>query len=237
MAIPVLIIGKSGAGKSTSLRNCVNNDNWNVIKVLDKPFPFKGNINHWITDDYQTVMKYLFASKAGNIVIDDAGYLITNQFMKGHSNCGQGNAIFQFYNDIGDSFWNLIRFVTEKVQKHKIVYFIMHEDQNDFGDVKAKTIGKLLDDKVCIEGMFTIVLRCIEQSGKHLFVTQSADGAISKSPMGMFDSLTAEGQITIDNDILFVEKAIREYYDLPLTITKSEQDKKEEEGNGKTAGV
>ena len=88
------------------------------------------------------------------------------------------------------------------------MYIMMHEEQNDFGQIKAKTIGKILDEKVCIEGMFTIVLRCIEDSGKHLFVTQSADGAISKSPMGMFDELT------IDNELLLVEKAIREYYEI-----------------------
>ena len=85
-----------------------------------------------------------------------------------------------------------------------IVYVVMHEDKNDFGDIKPKTIGKLIDEKICLEGMFTFVLRWIEESGKHLFVTQSADGAVSKSPIGMFESLT------IDNDLLLVEKAIRE---------------------------
>ena len=93
---------------------------------------------------------------------------------------------------------------------------MMHEEQNEFGQVKAKTIGKILDEKVCVEGMFTIVLRCIEESGKHLFVTQAADGAISKSPMGMFQDLT------IDNDLLLVEKAVREYYELESEEEKNE---------------
>ena len=208
MATPVLIIGKSGAGKSTSLRNCAGNEDWNLIRVLNKPLPFKGKINGWNTDDYQIVMKCLISSKAKNIVIDDAGYLITNMFMQGHASQGSGNAIFTFYNKIGDYFWNLITFIIDKVPEDKIVYIMMHEEQNEFGQIKAKTIGKILDEKVCIEGMFTIVLRCIEESGKHLFVTQSADGAISKSPMGMFEDLT------IDNDLLLVEKAIREYYEI-----------------------
>jgi len=208
MATPVLIIGKSGAGKSTSLRNCAGNEDWNLIRVLNKPLPFKGKINGWNTDDYQIVMKCLISSKAKNIVIDDAGYLITNMFMQGHASQGAGNAIFTFYNKIGDYFWNLITFIIDKVPEDKIVYIMMHEEQNEFGQIKAKTIGKILDEKVCIEGMFTIVLRCIEESGKHLFVTQSTDGAISKSPMGMFEDLT------IDNDLLLVEKAIREYYEI-----------------------
>lgn len=207
MATPVLIIGKSGSGKSTSMRNCAGNPDWNLIRVLDKPLPFKGKINGWSTDDYQTVMKCLAQSKAKNIVLDDAGYLITNMFMSKHSSAGAGNGVFTLYNQIGDHFWNLIQYIV-KLPEDKIVYVIMHEDTNDFGQIKPKTIGKLLDEKVCIEGMFTIVLRCIEESGKHLFVTQSADGAVSKSPIGMFEDLT------IDNDLLIVEKAIREYYEI-----------------------
>ena len=207
MATPVLIIGKSGSGKSTSMRNCAGNPDWNLVRVLNKPLPFKGKVDGWNTDDYQTVMKCLAQSKAKNIVLDDAGYLITNMFMTKHSSAGAGNGVFTLYNQIGDHFWNLIQYIV-KLPEDKIVYVIMHEDTNDFGQIKPKTIGKLLDEKVCIEGMFTIVLRCIEESGKHMFVTQSADGAVSKSPIGMFETLT------IDNDLLVVEKAIREYYEI-----------------------
>lgn len=211
MALPVLIIGKSGSGKSTSLRNC-QNDNWNLIRVLNKPLPFKGKINGWNTDDYQTVMKCLIASKASSIVIDDAGYLITNQFMRGHSSTGKGNAVFELYNSLGDYFWNLIQFITTKVSDNKIVYVIMHEEKDDQGEVKPKTIGKLLDEKVNVAGMFTIVLRCIEESGKHMFVTQAANGAVSKSPIGLFDDLT------IDNDLAFVDQKIREYYEMDSAV-------------------
>lgn len=207
MATPVLVIGKSGAGKSTSLRNCAGNPEWNLIRVLNKPLPFKGKIDGWKTDDYQTVMKCLAQSKAKSIVIDDAGYLITNMFMNGHASAGSGNAVFSFYNKVGDSFWNLIQYII-KLPEDKIVYLMMHEDADEGGSIKPKTIGKILDEKVCVEGMFTIVLRCIEQSGKHMFVTQSADGAVSKSPMGMFEELT------IDNDLKLVDKTIREYYEL-----------------------
>ena len=216
MAIPVLIIGRSGMGKSTSLRNCVGNEDWNLIRVLDKPLPFKGKINGWHSDDYQQIMKLLVASKAKNIVIDDAGYLITNMFMSKHSSAGAGNGVFTLYNQIGDHFWNLIQFISTKVPADKIVYMIMHEESNDLGEIKPKTIGKLLDEKVCVEGMFTIVLRCIVESNKHLFVTQATDGSVSKSPIGMFESLT------IDNDILLVEKAIRDYYEMGGTEKNEE---------------
>lgn len=207
MAIPVLIIGKSGGGKSTSLRNCVDNDNWNLINVLGKPLPFKGKVPQVVTDDYEKVKKCLSSSNAKSIVVDDAGYLITNYFMRNHSAKGQGNAIFGMYNTLADNFWNLVEYI-KKLPEEKIVYIIMHEDTDDYGNIKPKTIGKLLDEKLCLEGMFTIVLRCILENGKHLFVTQADDGAVSKSPMGMFEDLH------IANDLLLVDNAIREYYGL-----------------------
>lgn len=217
MAVPILVIGKSGTGKSTAMRNCAGNEDWNLIRVLDKPLPFKGKINGWPTDDYLQVMKCLAASKAHNIVIDDAGYLITNAFMRGHSEMGAGNAQFQFYNKLADNFWNLITFVQNKVPADKIVFVIMHEDQDDFGNIRPKTIGKLLDQKVCIEGMFTIVLRSIADGQGYGFMTQNADMAVSKSPMGMFESER------IDNDFLLVEKAVREFYEIPVNSKEAKK--------------
>ena len=216
MAIPVLIIGKSGGGKSTSLRNCTDNEEWNLINVLGKPLPFKGKIPQVTTDDYSQVMKCLAGSAAHSIVIDDAGYLITNYFMKNHSSKGAGNAVFSMYNTLADNFWNLIEFV-KKLPEDKIVYIIMHEDIDDFGNVKPKTIGKLLDEKLIVEGMFTIVLRCVYESGKHLFVTQAVDGSVSKTPMGMFEELQ------IDNDLLYVDNKIREYYGLEIKEESEEK--------------
>jgi hypothetical protein len=205
MAIPVLIIGKSGSGKSTSLRNCT--EGFNLIKVLDKPLPFKGKIPCGVTDDYNKVMAWLKGAKEKSIVIDDAGYLITNHFMNNHSSAGKGNAVFSLYNEIGDKFWSLVQFIMNQLPPEKIVYVIMHEDVNDFGDIKPKTIGKMLDEKVCLEGMFTIVLRCVSSENKHMFITQSSGGAVSKSPIGMFDSLE------IDNDLKLVDQKIREYFE------------------------
>lgn len=210
MAIPVLLIGKSGSGKSASLRNCAGNNNFNVINVLNKPFPFRGSINSGATDDYQQVMKWLIQFPGKSIVIDDAGYLITNMFMNGHANAGTGNAVFAFYNKIADHFWNLIEFIKEKVPADKIVYIVMHEDTDDFGNVKPKTIGKLLDEKVCLEGMFAIVLRCATENGKHYFYTQTTENDVAKTPIDMFK------EVKIDNDLLLVDRAIREYYNIPV---------------------
>ena len=137
--------------------------------------------------------------------MDDAGYLITNMFMRGHSNAGAGNGVFTLYNSIGDRFWNLIEAIRAEPSNAR-VYLIMHEDMNDFGQVKPKTIGKLIDEKVCLEGMFTICLRCMISDGKHVFRTQSDGMDTAKSPMGMFDALE------IDNDLNYVDQQIVEYY-------------------------
>ena len=218
MGLPVLIIGKSGSGKSTALRNCVNDSNWNLVNVLGKPLPFKGKVPQVVTDDYEQVKRCLTSSMAKSLVVDDAGYLITNYFMRNHSSKGQGNAIFSMYNTLADNFWKLVEYI-KHLPEDKIVYIIMHEDTDDFGNVKPKTIGKLLDEKICLEGMFTIVLRCIQENGKHLFVTQAEGGAVSKSPMGMFEELE------INNDLLYVDNKIREYYGLEI---KESEDKKDD---------
>ena len=151
-------------------------------------------------------------------MIDDAGYLITGQFMDGHNTTGKGNAVFSLYNQLADDFYRMIQAVIE-APEDRIVYIVMHEDTNEFGDIKPKTIGKLLDEKVCLEGMFTIVLRAVKGE-RYLFVTQSQDGAVSKAPDDMFET------VEIDNDLLVVDNAIREYYGIE---NPKNQEKQEEE--------
>jgi hypothetical protein len=179
-----------------------------IINVLGKSLPFKNSISSYTTDDYTEIAKILSSpnSKVNSVVIDDAGYLMTNQFMSGHAKGGEGNAIYKFFNTIGDNYWGLIRFVVN-LPPEKLVYFFMHEDKNDMGDVKPKTIGKMLDEKVCIEGMFTIVLRCVFENNKHVFKTQSDGYDVAKSPMDMFSA-------EIDNDLKMVDETIRKYYNL-----------------------
>lgn len=205
MGIPVLIIGKSGSGKSASLRNFQPGE-VGIVNVLGKPLPFRNKLQAVQTDDYKKVYTAITKAKTDCIVIDDSGYLMTNQFMRGHSSTGAGNAIFTFYNDLGDQFWHLVRYVVENLPPQRVVYFMMHEDKNDFGDVKPKTIGKMLDEKVCVEGMFTIVLRSMLANGKHVFRTQTDGMDVCKTPIGMFDA------DEIDNDLKMVDNAIREYY-------------------------
>lgn len=206
MAIPVLVIGKSGSGKSASMAK-LDPSRVALISVLGKPLPFRGKFDQIATDDYGKVIGAIKATKRDIVVVDDAGYLMTNMFMKDHANAGQGNAVFNLYNNIGDKFWNLIESI-RKIPESKRVYIIMHEDQNEFGSVKPKSIGRMIDEKVCLEGMFTIVLRCMVQHGKHIFRTQSDGMDVAKTPMGMFEAEE------IPNDLKTVDDTICAYYEI-----------------------
>ena len=207
MSLPILIIGKSGSGKSASLRN-FKAEEVDVINVESKPLPFRNNFVTIDTDDYRSVCKAIKNSKKKVIVVDDAGYLITNAFMRGHASQGAGNAMFNFYNQLADNFWKLITYIKSMDDKNKIVYIIMHDQKNDYGDIRPKTIGKLLDDKVCVEGMFTICLRSMVQDGRFVFRTRSDGFDVTKTPIGLFD--TEE----VDNDLRMVDEKIREFYGL-----------------------
>lgn len=221
MAIPVLVMGKSGSGKSASLRN-FGPEEVCVINVLGKPFPFRSKLDKvFKTDDYATVMKALAqaANKGAKaIVIDDAGYLITNEFMRGHAAQGQGNAIFGFYNKLADDFWTLIEYI-KKLPDDVVIYVMMHEEQNDFGAIKPKTIGKILDDKVSIEGMFTIVLRSEKDGDRHVFRTKTTGLDVTKTPIGMFEAEE------IDNDLQMVDQTIRDYYGIKEKKTAKKAEK------------
>lgn len=221
MGIPVLVIGKSGSGKSASLRN-FEPDEVGIINVMGKPLPFRNKLKTFQTRDYNTIHQVLAQATTPSIVIDDAGYLITDYFMTNHSKAGGGNAVFQLYNDLADKFYNLIVTVPS-LPDDKVVYFFMHEDESDNGNIRPKTIGRLLDEKVDVAGLFTIVLRCVGDQAKHVFMTQTSGFDVAKSPMGMFDG------VEIDNDLKFVDTRIRDFYNLQgkaPTTTKKQEDGK-----------
>jgi hypothetical protein len=205
MAIAVLLMGKSGSGKSTSLRNFKDED-IGLINVLNKPLPFKGKFTSIIaTDSYEKIKAILSKATKKTLIIDDASYLLTNQFMKNHSSAGKGNGVFSLYNDIGDQFWRLIEFI-KAMPPEKVVVIIMHEEQSDLGQLKPKTIGKMLDEKVCVEGLFSIVLRSVYQDDNYWFRTKTDGNDVTKTPMDLFD------KDLIPNDLSAVTKLIRNYY-------------------------
>jgi hypothetical protein len=208
-SVPVLLIGQSGSGKSTSLRN-FKGDEVAVVNVLGKPLPFKSDIKAGKSDNYAQILEAITKTPKKTIVIDDANYLITNEFMSKSSVKG-----FDKYNEMGNNFFNLINGI-KNIEGGKTVYLIMHEDTDENGYVKPKTIGKLLDDKVNIQGMFTICIRSMFDNGNYIFRLKTNGQDCVKTPFGMFEN------DTMDNDLKAFDKVVREYYEL---------DKVEEEKN------
>ena len=212
--IPVLIIGKSGAGKSASLRNLPTVGTV-VVNVLGKPLPFRSDLKVIHCDDYAKISAAIKRGAFERCVIDDAGYLMTSQFMGALAARGNGGNVYSLYSDMAQCLWNLIRDIQGAPGQQR-VYLMFHEERSDLGDIKPRTYGRLIEEKVCLEGMVTICLRAMVSGGRHVFRTQSDGFDVTKAPMGMF------AQEEIDNDLALVDDTIVEYYKINKEETSNE---------------
>ena len=199
MAVLVMIYGQSGTGKSTSMRNFTN-DEVAVINVSGKPLPFRNKLTTYDTDSYSKISSALNKIERKSIVIDDATYLMVNEFMRTAKVTG-----YQKYTDMAVNF-NALVAQASQLASDKIVYFLGHSDLKDDGTEHFKTIGKMLDNYVTVEGKFTIVLKTVVQDGKYYFSTHNSGQDTVKSPLGMFEDNY------VDNDLKAVDAIIREYY-------------------------
>lgn len=199
MAIIVMVYGQSGTGKSTSLRNFKPEDVC-IVNVSGKPLPFKNKHKTFNTDDYMAIDAAIKKAPAKSIVIDDATYLMTGEYMRTAKVTG-----YQKYTDMALNYYTLVK-AASALPADKIVYFMGHSDTDANGNEKFKTIGKMLDEKVTLEGMFTIVLKTVVTDGKYQFSTRNSGQDTVKTPLGMFNDAL------IDNDLAMVDKTIREYY-------------------------
>lgn len=202
MGIPCLILGESGSGKSASLRNFEPAD-VSIFNVAAKPLPFRKKLPARATSDYSAIMHGISQSQKKAFVIDDSQYLLCFESFAKAKETGYGK-----YTDMALHFYNLVQFVIRQTPPDVIVYFLHHTDIDaNTGKIKAKTMGKMLDNQLTLEGLFAIVLMCYTDGKKHVFITQSDGLTTAKSPMDMFPS-------EIDNDLKAVDTAIREYYNL-----------------------
>lgn len=215
MGIGILIEGHSGSGKSTSMRNCTP-DRLGVINVQSKPLPFKTDIQTYNTDDYKKITEALLQSKTPSIVIDDSQYLMSHEYMRRAQEQG-----WQKYADIGTNFFNLLETI-RKLPDDKIVYLMHHIELDDTGREKAKTVGKMVDNYIVVEGCFSIVLKAIATDKGYFFKTHTNGNDCVKSPIGMFEA------DEIDNDLLFVDDTVRAFYGIDK---KTEETKEAEDGN------
>ena len=199
----VMVLGKSGSGKSTSLRN-FSADEVGVFSVAGKRLPFKGDLPVVQHADYQRIADVIAANRRRAYVIDDATYLMQFDNFARAKETGYGK-----FTDMAVSFQLLLR-AASWTDGDTNVYFLMHPDVDEYGREKPKTIGKMLDEKLCVEGLFPIVIdaRVIQgEDGKpkHVFVTENDGTNLAKAPMGMLPPV-------MDNDLKAVDTAIREYW-------------------------
>ncbi len=204
MGVACLILGESGSGKSASMRNFNEND-VRVLNVASKPFPFR-NVNKLKKADKATYDMIKGVVKSGQVlsyVIDDAQYLMAFESFDKAQIAGYGK-----FTEMAKNYEEMLRTIQEDTPPDTIVYVMQHVDTDDTGKVKAKTLGKMLDQQLTVEGLFTIVLLAKADEKGHYFLTQSDGTNPCKSPMGMFDD------VKIDNDLKMVDNTIREYYGL-----------------------
>ena len=212
MALPVLVMGRSGSGKTYSIKN-FKADEVGVISVEKGRLPFKSDIkvakipkygNGEKVESFGAVNRAKYAwlcktietAKCKSIVIDDSQYLLVNELFDRAAEKG-----YNKYTQMAANFRGLIHFINELDQDDKIVYFLHHTELDTDGREKAKTIGKMLDEKLTVEGCFDVVLYCQD----HKFYTQSNGQSTAKTPEGMFE-------LEIPNDLKAVDVAIRDYY-------------------------
>jgi hypothetical protein len=194
MGIPVLVLGESGSGKSASLRG-FEADEVGIFNVAGKPLPFRKKLPCKATSDYTTIMNGIKKASRKVFVIDDSQYLMCFEAFAKAKDTGYGK-----FTDMALHFYNLVQFVIRETAPDVIVYFLHHtEVDSNSGKVKAKTLGKMLDSQLTLEGLFAIVLNCVTDGKNHSFVTQSDGFTTAKSPMEMFP-------MEIENDLKNVDR-------------------------------
>lgn len=207
MAQMVLVIGESGTGKSTSMRNC-SPDTTAVVNPVGKPLPFKGSgkfdtLNS-ITDARKITkwMKDQAAAGKKLLVVDDFQYILAVPYMERIKENG-----WDKWNDFGANYFEIIE-VCKELPDDVVVAYLSHAETLESGVYTIKLIGKLLREKITIEGLFTVVLRTGVNEGKYYFFTQNSGKDTVKSPLGMFPAYA------IDNDLNYVADKMRNYYEV-----------------------
>lgn len=223
MASLVMVIGQSGTGKSTSLRNFKKGE-CSVINVSKKPMPFPCELNVANVTTYKTIRELLQRCVSPSIVIDDSTYLLVNEYMSKADEKG-----YDKYTNMAKNFWEFMNFCINELPDDKIVYFLGHSEKGEDGREHFKTVGKMLDNTVVLEGYCSVVLKTVVEDGHYYFATHNNGYDTVKSPFGMF------ADDRIDNDLKAVDQRLREYFKIPSkkaetktntnTETKKEGDK------------
>lgn len=222
-------MGESGTGKSHSIKN-LNPEETFIINVLNKPLPFKGfkkkyrdvkdagaKANYLATDDTTTILNYIERISNNRpdiktLIIDDFQYVMANQFLTRALEQG-----YKKFTEIGQSAWKIIR-QSMSCRDDLYVFILSHTEIDSLGRSKCKTIGKMLDEKITLEGMFTVVLHSLVHDGHYKFLTKNDGSHIAKSPLAMFD------EQLIDNDLQEIKQKINLYLDEDIDFNQHIQE-------------
>lgn len=209
MSIATLVIGPSGTGKTTSLRN-LNPADTLVLQAVRKPMPFRGWLHYdktkapggniFVVDDAAQIIAAMQRTTRDVIVLDDFQFVMANEYMRRSAETG-----YQKFSDIGKNVWDILNAVN-RLADHKRVYVLTHSETTEDGRIKAKTIGKMIDEKLSFEGLFTIVMRSQMRDGEYVFATKNNGVDTTKTPMDLFDA------DFIANDLARIDEGIRNYY-------------------------
>ena len=211
MGAVVLVLGKSGSGKSTSLRN-FDPGEIGVFNVLGKPLPFRNGavFPQAMNCGYKTILGALKTNSKHCYIVDDSTYLMQNENFTRASENG-----YQKFVDMAKNFQQLIVAAT-KTDSDTLVYLLHHTEEDANGHEQVKTIGKMLSEKFCIEGACPVVIDCVVKDGQHLFVTANDGTNLAKAPMGCLPD-------EMDNDLKAVDTALREYWGMKPISTSDEK--------------
>lgn len=212
MSIPVLILGESGTGKSTSLRN-LDPAHTLLIQCVKKPLPFRskdwsyrakdnpsGNI--FVTHDWMQIMTIMKKTQRRLIVVDDLQYMLSSEYMARASENG-----YQKFADLASHMWQVINSAMLLPDSTR-VYFLAHTETTDDGVTRMKSMGRMIHEKLAIEGLFSIVLRTAVINGSYLFQTKNNGHDTVKAPVGLFEDEM------IENDLSLIDAKLFEYYEL-----------------------
>ena len=217
MSYATLILGESGTGKTASLRN-FDPAKTLLIQPTRKPLPFRsknwregkgGNI--YVCSDVRKIVDAMRRAPHEIIVIDDFQYLLIGILMN-----RRNERSFDKFSDIAGAGYDIVT-TASQLDEHKRVYILCHTDTDEFGVVRAKSIGKMLSEKICVEGLFTITLRTHVENGNYTFSTQNSGNDTVKSPIGLFE------QRFIDNDLNWVDQQVVEYYGINEEAEQTEE--------------
>ncbi len=203
----IAVVGESGSGKSTSMRN-LNPQTSVILSPITKELPFQGewskeNKNYFQDLKAPGIATYLtnISEKAKDVkvvVIDDFQYLMATEFMARAYEKG-----YDKFTEMAKNTYEVIMHA-KKLRDDLNIYFLTHSESD--GDSRVmKTLGKLLREKITLEGLFTVVLFTSVDNGEYQFQTQTDGMTTAKSPIGMLESIEP-------NDLVVIDKKIREYY-------------------------